>query len=228
MKHVARDEALQFFYGGTFDPVHNGHMAIARAARDEVGGTLRLMPAADPPHRAPPGADALHRARMLDLAVAGEPGLVVDRRELQRQGRSYTIDTLRELRLEVGPSQPLALLIGADSLLGLPTWREWRTLFELAHFVVAPRPGSPVDTGLPPELAHALAGRWTGSPETLRHAPAGHLYLLNQPLQPESASEVRRRISAGEAWQDLVPGPVAGYILARELYSQPGHGISPV
>ena len=225
---MATDSALQFFYGGTFDPVHNGHLGIARAARDELDSTLRLMPAADPPHRAPPGAAALHRARMLDLAVAGEARLVVDRRELHRQGRSYTIDTLRGLRVEFGPSTPLALLIGADSLLSLSTWHHWQDLFKLAHFVIAPRPGSPLDGGLPPAVAAAVAGRWADCPDSLRHAPAGHLYLLHQPLQPESASEVRRLISGKGGWQHLVPGPVAGYILAHGLYSQPAPGPSPL
>ena len=225
---MSADGTLQFFYGGTFDPVHNGHLAIARAARDQLETTLRLMPAADPPHRAPPGAEAFHRARMLDLAVAGEPGLRVDRRELQRQGRSYTIETLRELRVEFGSEQPLALLIGADSLLGLPTWRHWESLFDLAHFVVAARPGSPVDSGLPAQLAGAIAGRWTDSPAALKASPGGCLYLLDQPLQTESASEVRRRIAAQESWQELVPGPVAGYILAHGLYSRPAPGRSPL
>lgn len=222
------DTAIQCFYGGTFDPVHNGHLAIARAARDELDCIVRLMPAADPPHRPPPGSDAAQRARMLDLAVAGEPRLRVDRRELQRPGRSYTVETLRGLRMEFGPARPLALLIGADSLLGLPAWREWESLFSLAHFIVAPRPGSPVDKGLSPELAAALAGRWVHSADALGGTPHGRLYLLDQPLQPESASEVRRRIDGGESWQDLVPGPVAGYILAHQLYSRPAAGASPL
>ncbi|RYE74100.1 MAG: nicotinate-nucleotide adenylyltransferase [Oxalobacteraceae bacterium] len=225
---MASGHALHFFYGGTFDPVHNGHLAIARAARDELDCTVRLMPAADPPHRAPPGADALQRARMLELAVAGEAGLMVDRREMQRSGRSYTIDTLRELRTALGPDAPLALLIGADSFLGLPTWREWRSLFDLAHFVVAPRPGSPVDAGVSPELAEMTGRRWTRASSALHGAPCGHLFLLDQPLYPESASEIRRRIAAAEDWQALVPPPVAGYILTHGLYPGPAEGHTPL
>jgi nicotinate-nucleotide adenylyltransferase len=214
---------LNLFYGGTFDPVHNGHMAIARAARDELGAVVRLMPAADPPHRAPPGATAEQRAEMLDLAVAGEPGLVVDPRELQRAqaqpgSRSYTIDTLRELRGELGVQAPIALLIGADSLAGLPTWREWRQLSDYAHFIVAERPGSPLDGAMPEELAGFIAGRWVPSPEYLTRTPAGGLFRLQHPLQMESASEIRHRISTGQAWQALVPPAVAGYIADNRLY----------
>ena len=218
---------LKLFYGGTFDPVHNGHLAIARAARDELACKVRLMPAADPPHRAPPGADAGQRARMLELAIADEPGLLVDRRELERDGRSYTIDTLRGLRDEMGPGAPIALLIGADSFIGLPGWREWEALFDLTHFVVAPRPGSPLEGQLPPELATVAAGRWTDSPNALKSRPAGCLFLLDQPLQPESASEVRHRIATGQPWLGLVPAAVAGFILGHGLYPRPAGESGP-
>ncbi len=219
---------LKLFYGGTFDPVHNGHLAIARAARDELDCSVRLMPAADPPHRAPPGADAGQRAEMLDLAVSDQPGLRVDRRELRREGRSYTIDTLRELRAEFGPDMPIALLVGADSFVGLPTWREWEALFDFAHFVVAPRPGSPLDGDLSPELTAAAAGRWTDWPGILKTTPAGRLFLLNEPLHPESASDIRRRIAGGEPWQGLVSPAVAGFIAQSGLYSQPAPEPSPL
>ncbi|HJS36243.1 MAG TPA: nicotinate-nucleotide adenylyltransferase [Pseudoxanthomonas sp.] len=215
---------LRVFYGGTFDPVHNGHLAIARAARDEFGVPIDLMPAADPPHRAPPGATAAQRAHLLDLAVRDVPGLRVDRRELQRAqrdpaGRSYTIDTLHELRGELGQAVSIALLIGADSLLGLPTWRAWPGLFELAHFVVADRPGSGLDAGLAPVLATRLEGRWTDRPEDLQRAPAGRVFRLNQPLQQESATEIRRRIATGEAWRHFVPVAVADAIADERLYA---------
>lgn len=219
---------LYLFYGGTFDPIHNGHLAIACAARDALGATVRLMPAADPPHRAPPGADAEQRARMLDLAVAGIPGLLVDRRELERQGRSYTIDTLRDLRAELGPDQPIALLIGADSFIGLPTWRDWRELFEYAHFVVARRPGSALDSELPDEIAVETVGRWVDSPDQLKQSPAGGVFQLDQPLHPESASEIRRGIASHGDWQALVPPTVAGFILAQGLYSGQAGEHSPL
>lgn len=215
-------DSLLVFYGGTFDPVHQGHLAIARHARDALGCTIRMMPAADPPHRAPPGADAAHRARMLALAIDGEPGLQVDLRELDRDGPSYSVDTLRAVRAEYGDAVPVALLIGADSLLGLPTWREWTALFGLAHLVVAERSGSALDLRLPPVLAEATAGRWVDSATALRGSPAGRLLRLQQPLHPGSATEVRHRIAGGGPWHDLVPGVVADYIIRHRLYGLNG------
>jgi nicotinate-nucleotide adenylyltransferase len=154
--------------------------------------------------------------------------LLVDRRELDRDGRSYSIDTLRELRVAMGPDAPIALLIGADSFLGLPGWHEWKALFDFTHFVVAPRPGSPLDGQLPQELAAMASGRWTGSPEVLESTAAGRLFLLDQPLQPESASEVRRRIANGQPWLDLVPAAVAGFILGQGLYPRPAGESGPL
>ncbi len=209
---------LRVLYGGTFDPVHNGHLAVARHARDALRAEVHLMPAADPPHKGPTHADAEQRAAMLALAIGDEPGLRVDLRELRREGPSYTIDTLRELRGEVGVEAPIALLVGADSFLGLPTWRSWRELFDQAHFVVAERPGNGLAGDLPDELAQAAEGRWIDSAAELSRSPAGRVLLLEQPLYPESASEIRRRIQAGEPWRDQVPAPVASYIADRGLY----------
>lgn len=208
---------LRLFYGGTFDPVHRGHLAIARAAADTLACVVRMMPAADPPHRSAPGANAAQRAAMLELAVEGDPRLCVDRRELERGGRSYSVDTLRAIRAEVGADLPIALLVGADSFTGLPTWRDWRSLFELAHFVVAERPGTGFDR-VPAELSAVISGRWADSATALGAAPAGRVLRLHQPLHLASASEVRRRIDAGDDWRSLVPPAVADYIVEHRLY----------
>lgn len=209
---------VRVLYGGTFDPVHNGHLAVARHARDALAAEVHLMPAADPPHKGPTHADARQRAAMLALAAGDEQGLRIDLRELRREGPSYTIDTLRELRAEIGIAAPLALLVGADSFLALPTWRSWRELFDYAHFVVAERPGNGIARDLPDGLAAFAAGRWRESAADLLREPAGRILLLEQPLHPESASEIRRRIRAGEPWRDQVPAAVAAYILAHGLY----------
>lgn len=216
-------DALRVYYGGTFDPVHNGHLAIARIARDTLRTTIRMMPAADPPHRTRPGATAAQRARMLEVAVAGESGLVVDRIELARETRSYSVDTLRGLRREIGDTAPVALLVGADSFLGLPHWHEWRELLRLCHFIVAERPGSPLDEALPPVLAEALDGRWVSDAAGLDAAGGGRVLRLRHPLRLESATDIRRRIAAGDAgWRECVPGAVAGYIERNGLYGLAG------
>ena len=218
---------LRTWYGGTFDPVHDGHLAIARAARDALDCAIRFMPAADPPHRPPPGADAAQRADMLALAIDGEPGLRLDLRELRRDGPSYSVDTLRGLRAEYGNDAPIALLVGADSLLGLPSWHDWTALFGLAHFVVADRPGSALDARLSPALAEAVAGRWLEDPSALREAPAGCLLRLHQPLHAGSATDVRRRIRDGEPWRGLLPPQVADYVVRERLYGVGGSVDAP-
>lgn len=213
---------LVLWYGGTFDPVHNGHLAIARAAADAFGAPVTLAPAADPPHRPAPGAGAGARARMLELAVAGDPRLRVDLRELARPGPSWTVDTLRELRAEYGPAAPLALLLGADSFRSLPAWREWRRLPELAHLVVAERAAGGHPDAVPAELAAEAEGRWTADPSALAAAPAGRIHRLRQPLRGESATAVRRAIAAGDpGWEAQVPPAVAAHIRAHGLYRAP-------
>lgn len=210
---------LAVFYGGTFDPVHRGHLQVARHAHDLLDTAIRLMPAADPPHRAAPGASAMQRAQMLDLAVVGERGLQVDRRELARSTPSYSIDTLRGIRAELGPKAPVALLIGADGLLALSSWKDWQALFDLAHFVVAERPGIDLDRSLSKPVSVFLQGRWASQPDALCDAPAGRVWRLQQPLYPESATDVRARIASGKPWRELVPAAVAGYIDRHRLYT---------
>jgi nicotinate-nucleotide adenylyltransferase len=217
---------LRVCYGGTFDPVHNGHLAVARAARDATRAQVFLLPAADPPHKGPTHANAQQRARMLDLALAGETGLKVDRRELYREGPSYTIDTLLELRAELGNEQPLAWLIGGDSLNQLHTWHRWRELFAHAHILAVQRPGSHIDpeslARVAPLVGAEVAERW-GTLDELQASGAGGLAVLPlQELRPESSTELRRRIAAGECdWHEWVPPSVASYIDRHHLYSTP-------
>ncbi|KFL35647.1 nicotinate-nucleotide adenylyltransferase [Arenimonas donghaensis] len=209
--------SLRVLYGGTFDPVHAGHLAVARAARDRLGAAVRLVPAAIPPHRGPTAASAEDRVALLGLAVDSEPGLGVDARELDREGPSYTVDTLREVRAAIGPQAPLAWLVGADAFRGLPGWQAWRTLFELAHFVVALRPGHGLDD-LPDELADACQGRWLDEPAELAGLAAGRVYRLALPPHPASSSELRRRLAEGTDPGDWLPPGVAAEIARRGLY----------
>lgn len=216
---------LRVFYGGSFDPVHNGHLAIARAARDALHAEVALLPARDPPHKAATHADAEQRAQLLELAIEGEPGLHVDRRELQRAGPSYTVDTLAGLRAELGGAAPLAWLIGADSLLQLHTWHRWREVFDLAHVVAVQRPGAEVDAARlgseAPAVLAEIGQRWL-PPAALADSPHGGFALLPLPgLRPESSTELRRRIAEGEPWRDWVPEQVAARIVQLNLYRDP-------
>lgn len=213
-----KDARLRILYGGTFDPIHNGHLAVARHARDALHGIVSLLPARDPPHKGATAVDAAGRARMCALAIDGLAGLEVDTRELRRDAPSWTCDTLREVRAEIGDRAPLALLVGADGFLGLPTWKEWRELAHFAHFVVAERPGFDLDAAMVPELAAEFAPRFTPSADALHGAPAGLAWRLRQPPTPESATELRRRIAAGQPWRDWVPAAVADYIVRHHLY----------
>jgi nicotinate-nucleotide adenylyltransferase len=213
---------LRVCYGGTFDPVHNGHVAVARAARDALDAEVFVLPAHDPPHKGPTRADADQRAAMLWLALAGEAGLHVDTRELRRSGPSYTVDTLAELRAELGAHAPIAWLVGADSLRQLHTWHRWRELFEHAHVVAVQRPGAEVDAASlrahAPQVLHEIGQRWL-PPGTLAETAHGGFALVPLPaLRPESSTELRRRIAAGEPWRDWVAPAVADYIQRHGLY----------
>lgn len=212
----------RLLYGGTFDPVHLGHLAIARVVADVYGEPVFLIPAADPPHRPPPGASAEQRAAMLALAVAGDARLRVDRRELHRHGPSYTVDTLAEVRAELGPDRPIIWVMGIDSLQQLDTWHDWKRLFQVAHVLGVERPAGPVDAAWlhrhAPAVAAEVAGRQC-DPAQLALSPAGgYAALPMQPLRPESATQVRVRLRHGGDWQSLVTAPVAAFIIQSGLY----------
>ncbi len=210
---------LQVLYGGTFDPVHLGHLAVALHARDALDADVALMPARDPPHRGPTRADAHARAAMLQLAVRDRPRLRVDLRELEREGPSYTVDTLRTLRTEAGDAAPWAILIGGDSLRTLHTWHRWRELFALAHVVIAERAAALDETPVSPAVADEIAVRRTCDARALHDTAAGRVFALEQPLFPQSATEIRRRIASGMPWRDQVLPSVADYIVRHGLYS---------
>jgi nicotinate-nucleotide adenylyltransferase len=190
-------------FGGTFDPVHIGHLRVALEASEFLDADVRLMPAHTPPHRSPPVASAKQRTAMLQLAVAGQKNLSVDTRELQRAGPSYTLDTLIELRREFPPEQSIALLLGADAFAGLPTWHRWRELFALAHFVVLARPGH--DATLSADLSAEVAARRTDAAADIKHGAAGKVIRLAVTQLEISASDIRHRLARGRDVHWLVP-----------------------
>lgn len=202
--------------GGTFDPVHHGHLRLALEMKERLGlDQVRLLPAGDPWQRPPPGADGAQRLAMLERAIAGVPGLVTDARELRRDGPTYTVDTLEELRREVGTT-PLVWLLGMDAFAGLPGWHEWQALPDLAHLAVARRPGAALtSTG---ELAKMLAERETADVAALARRPAGHIHVTDMPLLDIAATGIRAIIAARRDASFLTPRPVLEFIHAEKLY----------
>jgi len=207
--------------GGTFDPIHHGHLRLAEEAADACGlARVLLIPAALPNLRSAPRTPAAHRLEMARIAAAGNPRMQVDGRELAREGTSYTVDTLLELRDELGGLVPLCLILGADAFLRLPAWSRWLKLFDLAHIVVATRPGYDLDgpmsrTG---ELAVEWRRRRVSEPADVRSSPAGSIAVVEIPLLEISATELRTRIARGGSVRYLLPQAVLDYIGAVHLY----------
>jgi len=229
--------------GGSFDPIHFGHLQLARDARDRLGlAQVRLLPAGQPWQKSRL-TDAGARAEMVARAIAGEPRLVLDRREIERAGPSYTIDTLRELRAECGPQQPLVLIIGSDQFARLDTWRDWQRLLDFAHIAIAQRAedhalpataaidataAAPASTPAAAVLAWRLAHH--GEVADIAQSPSGR--VIDLPMTPvaASATEIRALLaqpvdghSAADAARErrlaaLLPTPVLLYIRQSGLY----------
>ncbi|MEO0423427.1 MAG: nicotinate-nucleotide adenylyltransferase [Pseudomonadota bacterium] len=209
-------------FGGTFDPVHYGHLRTAfelqRALRlDEV----RFMPAGTPPHRDQPMADASLRLRMVQAAVQDLPGFTVDDRELRREGPSYSVDTLSDLRAEF-PTRPLLLIVGMDAFIGLPKWHHWREILQLAHVVVAHRPGWRTPATGP--LGELLVDRGTGTVGDLHESIGGHIYIHAVTQLEIASTSVRTLIARGHDPRFLMPEAVREIIFETGCYRKPGEG----
>ncbi len=203
-------------FGGTFDPVHNGHLRVAEALSAALPfDELRLLPCGEPAHRTPPQAGADDRIAMLQLAIEGHSSLLIDEREVRRKGPSYMVDTLALLREESG-DQSLVLIIGWDAFVGLPTWHCWQQIIELAHLLVVQRPGSV--TALCDELQQLLQQHQTDDAVALKQRSAG--YVLLQPVDAVdlSSTEVRARLAAKEDVSERLPVAVSAYIKEQHLY----------
>jgi nicotinate-nucleotide adenylyltransferase len=189
-------------FGGTFDPVHLGHLSVAWEAAELLDAEVRLLPASVPPHRGVPVASAAQRVAILQAALHGQSRLTLDTRELDRAGPSFTIDTLHELRAEQG-ERPLVLLLGADAFAGLASWHRWRELFDVAHIGVLSRPGAA--TELPDELEREVAGRRIADISAWRAFPAGKLIELAVTPLEISATRIRELLAAGRDPRYLLP-----------------------
>lgn len=201
--------------GGTFDPIHHGHLRLALECAQAAGcDEMRLVPAGTPPHRQVPVADAARRLRMTQLATTDCAQLRVDDGEIRRGGTSYTVDTLEALRREI--AGPLCLVLGQDAFRGLRTWHRWEALLELAHLVVAGRPGA--DTA-PDAVLDALERRHgTADPRSLRTGTAGAILRVDVPSLDISSTRIRNLIASGRSVRYLVPDSVIQFIQQEGLY----------
>ena len=208
--------------GGTFDPIHFGHLRLAEEMLELAGlEQIRFIPTGNPPHRDSPQVSAQQRSMMVELAIADQPAFVLDEREVRRDRLCYTVDTLGELRAELGATQPLCLLMGGDAFLQLHTWHEWERLFELAHIVVGYRPGFTLDERIevaPEALRNHYRERLCAVKE-MALRPCGGVAELAIPKLEISATDIRRRVAEGRTIRYLLPNAVADYIHQHHLYT---------
>lgn len=203
--------------GGTFDPVHNGHLRLAIELRDMLDlASVRLVPNARPPHRNSPSATPGQRAKWLRVAIADEPNLLLDDREIMRPGLSYSVDTLASLREDL-PDTPLCLIMGEDVFAKLPEWHEWRELFDYAHIVLVDRPGGEAEFTQP--VQQELEQRDCDT-DFLRSHLNGGIHVCAPPPLAISSSHVRALLAGGRSPRYLLPQAVFDDILDSAIYSE--------
>jgi nicotinate-nucleotide adenylyltransferase len=204
-------------FGGTFDPIHYAHLRTAFEVQQALRlQEIRFLPAGNPPHRVQPIADAKSRLAMVRAATEGQRGFVVDDREVRKAGPSYSVETLAELRHEF-PDSSLCLIVGMDAFLGLPKWHQWQDLLQLAHVVVAHRPGWRAPASGP--LGELLVDRGTGRIADLHEAPAGKIFIHAVTQLEISSTEVRQMIASGRDPRFLMPDSVRKIIIEAKCYT---------
>jgi nicotinate-nucleotide adenylyltransferase len=205
--------------GGTFDPIHIGHLRAAVEVREALQlDELKLIPSARPPHRDTPQVDALQRLAMVRVATEGVSGLSVDERELLRETPSWSIDTLESLRAELPAETQLFLLLGWDAFCGLPDWHRWEELLTHCHLVVLQRPDA--DAEAPEVLRDLIAARSVTDPQLL-DGPGGKIAFVWQTPLAISATQIRQLLASGRSARFLLPDSVLNYIHAHGLYRAP-------
>ncbi len=202
-------------YGGTFDPVHYGHLRSALEVRDVFGlSEVRLIPSANPPHRKQPAAATQMRVQMLKLAIENQSGFICDTRELDREGQSYMVDTLKSLHQDF-PAETLLLFIGCDAFNTLTTWHQWPHLFDYAHIVVMTRPGFETQ-----QLDAFFTARQIFQIKELAQTPTGKLFFQPVTQLDISATAIRNMIAGKKSPGFLLPDAVLNYITQHQLYEK--------
>lgn len=215
LKHSQQPLAI---FGGTFDPVHYGHLRCAEEARQKLAvDTLALLPAGQPAHRATPGATTQQRLKMLRLAVEEFPLLKIDTRETERIGPSYMVDTLKNIRQQ-WPQRPLHLLVGQDAVNRLDSWHQWLELFELANIVILTRPSANI--AYTQELKDQIGSRMIDDVSILNSSSAGVVMPLQVAAIDISATMIKSIIRLGRSPKSMLPPAVWSYIEASGLYSR--------
>jgi len=208
--------------GGTFDPIHYGHLRLAQEALEQCNlSAVRFIPGGKPPHRAEPLAAPQHRLQMVRLAIEGQPCFEADETEVQRTEPCYSVDTFATLRAQLGAQQPLCLLLGSDAFLQLYTWHQWQRLFELTHLVVMQRPGLPVGNAMAQadaRLRQQYQSRLAPSSRLLHESASGHIVVLDMPQLDISSTDIRSRAAQNKSLRYLLPDAVNQYIQIHHLY----------
>jgi len=209
-------------FGGTFDPIHYGHLRIAEEILETVGlQKMYFVPAGIPRLRHSPVASPQHRVEIVRLAIQKNPDFVLDGREIYRDGVSYSIDTVREFKQEFGEEIRLCLVLGADAFIKLPEWNNWKELFNLCHFIVSTRPGytfTLIKELLSKELREECSQRWVSNTESLRKDTSGLIFIASTTMLDISATSIRAHIAAGRSVRHLVPSVTVNYISENKLY----------
>lgn len=209
---------LYGIFGGTFDPIHCGHLYLANFLIKHINfSKIIFIPNHIPPHRPQPNASAEQRLNMIKLAIANNHLFTVNDLELKRAAPSYTVETLKTLRKQSTTEQPLAFIIGQDALLNLSTWHQWQSLTDYCHLIICQRPGYHQEIS-DPDLKRWFAQHHTKNLQYLHQQPHGGIYLADTPLLTISATEIRQRLSNGLTCSDLLPETVQSYINQHHLY----------
>ena len=215
-KDIKSDLPIVGILGGTFNPIHIGHLRLAQELAEALNfNEVRFIPSANPPHKAAPAVSAEHRAEMVRLAIADNPLFQLDTCELERVGASYTIDTLLSLRDSLGTETSICLIMGSDAFLKLDTWHRWEELLRYCHIVLVQRPNQ---QKLSQTLQEYLETHYSEHPSELKRKSAGFIHMQAITALDISSTNIRQRIHAGLSVRYLVPESEITYISALSLY----------